>query len=152
MTLNETNANDTDVMPRLRRRLHRILKPRRLHLRDDWQKIGSLTWITTVNVTKSEGEDPATLNMTAQIQGHKKISVPLPKGIYKGFAVLAGFSYPAGYKVYHDPQVTVGTNIMDISEVTIGPASLQAYLPYIVVAVVSATAAVGTIAILRRRR
>jgi len=148
VTLSETNANKTNAMPRLRR----ILKPARLHLLDDWQRIGSLTWITTVNVTKSEGEEPVTLNMTAQVQGHKRISVSMPKGIYRGFAVLAGFSYPAGYRVYHDPQVTVGTNIMDISEIAVGPAPLQAYLPYIVAAVVSATAAVGTIAMLRRRK
>lgn len=146
VTLSETNANDTGVRPRL----HRILKPARLHLIDDWQKIGSLTWITTVNVTKSEGEDPVTLNMTAQIQGHKKISVPLPKGTYKGFAMLAGFSYPAGYIIYHDPQVKVGTNIMAISEITAGSTTLQTYLPYIAAGIIAAAAAVGAIAILKR--
>jgi len=147
MTLSEANANDTGSRPTLKT----ILKPARLHLMDDWQRIGSLTWITTVNVTKSEGEDPVTLNMTAQVQGHKKISVQLPRGIYVGFAMLAGFSYPAGYRIYHDPQVTVGTNIMDISEITAGHA-LYAYLPYIAAAVIAAAAAVGTIAILKRRK
>lgn len=148
VTLSETNANDTYSRPTLQT----VLKPARLHLMDDWQKIGTLTWLPTVEVTKNEGEEPVTLNMTAQIQGHKKISVQLPNGIYKGFAMLAGFSYPAGYRIYHDPQVTVGTNIMDISEITAGPTSPQVYLPYIAAAIIAAAAAVGTIAILKRRK
>jgi len=147
-TLSERNATDTSSKPTLQT----ILKPARLHLMDDWQKIGSLTWITTVEVTKNEGEEPVTLNMTAQIEGHKKISVSLPRGIYKGFAMLAGFSYPAGYRIYHDPQVTVGTNIMDISEITAGPTPPQAYIPYVAGAIIAAAAAVGTIAILKRRK
>lgn len=146
VTLSKANANDTKVRPRL----HRILKPARLHLIDDWQKIGSLTWITTVDVTKIEGEEPVTLNMTAQIQGHKKTAVRLPRGIYKGFAMLAGFSYPAGYKIYHDPEVSVGTNIMAISEITAGPTALQAYLPHITAVIAAAAVAVGTIAMLKR--
>ena len=145
MTLSEANANDTSSRPTL----HTILKPARLHLMDDWQRIGSLTWVTTVNVTKNEGEDPVTLNMTAQVQGHKKISVPLQSGVYKGFAMLAGFSYPAGYKVYHDPEVTVGANIMDISELTAGPA-LYSYPQYIAAIIIAAGASIGTIAILKR--
>ena len=147
VTLSEANANDTGSRPTL----HTILKPARLHLLDDWQRIGSLTWITTVNVTKNEGEDPVTLNMTAQVQGHKKISVQLPRGIYVGFATLAGFSYPAGCRIYHDPQVTVSTNIMDISEITAGP-TLYPYLPYIAAAIIAGVAAVSTIAILKRRK
>jgi len=147
VTLSEANANDTGSRPTL----HTILKPARLHLLDDWQRIGSLTWITTVNVTKNEGEDPVTLNMTAQVQGHKKISVQLPRGIYVGFATLAGFSYPAGCRIYHDPQVTVSTNIMEFSEITAGPA-LYTYLPYIAAAIIAGVAAVSTIAILKRRK
>lgn len=148
MTLAEANANDTNSKPTL----HTILKPARLHLLDDWQKIGGLTWVTNVDVTRSEGEDLVTLNMTAQIQGHKKISVQLPNGIYKGFAMLAGFSYPAGYRIYHDPEVTAGTNIMDISEITAGPTPPQAYLLYVAAAIIAAAAAVGTITMLKRRK
>ena len=146
VTLDNENANYT------RPTLHRILKPARLHLLDDWQKIGCLTWITTVNVTENEGEEPITLNMTAQVQGHKKISVPLPHGIYKGFALLAGYSYPAGYRVYHDPKMTASSNIMDISELTAEPTSNYSLFQYGAAAVLGAAAAIGVIVALKRRK
>jgi len=133
--------------------LQKILKPARLHLLDDWQKIGSLTWMTEVDVTKTEGDTPVTMNMTAQIQGHKRLQLQFPNGgLYNGFAMLAGYSYPAGYKIYHDPEVTASVNIMDISEIAIGPPLFQTYLLYGAAAAIAIAIAVSTIAILKRRK
>ena len=142
---NEERANST------RPRLIRVLKPARLHLLDDWEKIGSLTWVTSVNVTENEGEEPTVMNMTAQIQGHQRITVPLPHGVYKGFALLAGYSYPAGYRIYHDPEMTASTNILNISEITSEPASTP-LLQYAIAAVIGAAVAIGIIAVLKRRK
>jgi hypothetical protein len=63
----------------------------------DWSKVGRLTWVSNVVV------DGKMDRMYAQVQGAKKLSEPTRQGTYYGFALLAGFSYPGGEKIYHDP-------------------------------------------------
>lgn len=66
----------------------------------DWSKVGRLTWVSDVEV---DGEDE---KMYAQVQGAQKIALQGQKGKYYGYALLAGFSYPGGEKVYHDPGIS----------------------------------------------
>jgi len=151
-TANGTETFDMKDANFTRPRLIRVLKPARLHLLDDWEKIGSLTWVTSVNVTETEGAEPTAMNMTAQVQGYHRITVPLPHGIYKGFVLLAGYSYPAGYRIYHDPEMTAGTTILDTSELTAEPASAFPLLHYAVAAILGAATAISVIALLKRRK
>ena len=133
----------------------RVLKPARLHLLDCWEKIGRLTWVTEVNVTETEGAEPTVMNMTAQVQGYKRIMLPLHAlhGIYKGFALLAGYSYPAGYRIYHDPEMAAGTTIIDTSALTAAaPSPLQGILQYALAAAAGAAIAIATIAVIKRRK
>jgi hypothetical protein len=75
----------------------RRVKTRHIQAGADWAKVGRLTWVSNVNV---DGEDG---RMYAQVQGAKKISTQTRHGNYYGFALLAGFSYPGGDKIFHDP-------------------------------------------------
>lgn len=65
----------------------------------DWTKVGKLTWTSDVTV------DGKAETMYAQVQGGLKIDTPTDKGKFHGFAVLAGFSYPGGKKIFHDPGI-----------------------------------------------
>ena len=66
----------------------------------DWTKVGKLTWVSNVTV---DGKDQ---QMYAQVQGGMKIDAPTGKGKYHGYAILAGFSYPGGEKIFHDPGIS----------------------------------------------
>jgi len=146
VTLNEANANATTSRPSLMR----ILKPRRIHLGDNWQNVGGLTWVTDVNVTQNEGDQPVQLNMTAQIQGHKRISVDLGIGVFNGFAVLGGFSYPGGYTVYHDPGMGASSTLANISEISTTPS--VNYLPYVAIGIAIVLIVVGSAVLIKHRK
>ena len=152
-TTNGTETFDMEKANITKPKLIRVLKPSRLHLLDCWEKIGRLTWVTEVNVTETEGAEPTVMNMTAQVQGYKRIILPLPHGIYKGFALLAGYSYPAGYRIYHDPEMAAGTTIIDTSALTAAaPSPLQGILQYALAIVAGAAIAVAVIAVIKRRK
>ena len=65
----------------------------------DWTKVGHLTWASNVTVDGNAG------TMYAQVQGAKKITPQTDKGKFHGYAILAGFSYPGGQKIFHDPGI-----------------------------------------------
>jgi len=152
-TANGTETFDMKKANITKPKLIRVLKPARLHLLDCWEKIGRLTWVTEVNVTETEGAEPTVMNMTAQVQGYRRIILPLPHGIYKGFALLAGYSYPAGYRIYHDPEMTASTTIIDTSALTAAaPSLLQGILQYALAAAAGAAIAIVVIAVIKRRK
>ena len=75
------------------------VKTPHIELGADWTKVGMLTWTSDVTV---DGKDE---QMYAQVQGGMKIDAPTGKGKYHGFMILAGFSYPGGQKIFHDPGI-----------------------------------------------
>jgi hypothetical protein len=67
----------------------------------NWEEIGKLTWVSDVTVDGQETE------MYAQVQGFKKIGLVGPLGnAFGGFIALAGFSYPGGDHIVHDPSMS----------------------------------------------
>lgn len=66
----------------------------------DWSSIGNLTWVSNATVNGGPG------SVYAQVQGGIAGLVVTRDGIYLGFAVLVGLSFPAGATIEHDPTVT----------------------------------------------
>jgi len=94
MDINETTAKDptaplTDTPQKI--------KFNRIDCGGDWTRVGRLTWASNVTV------DGKASTMYAQVQGGKKITPQTEKGKFHGYAILAGFSYPGGQKIFHDP-------------------------------------------------
>ncbi len=75
-----------------------LIQKNKLSLEDNWQKVGSLTWVTDVDV------DGRIENMYFQVYGARKFAaVDWDMGAVKGFIATGGFSYPGGDKIFHDP-------------------------------------------------
>jgi hypothetical protein len=75
------------------------VKTPHIQLGADWTKVGKLTWTSDVTV------DGKASTMYAQVQGGMRIDAPTGKGKYHGYMILAGFSYPGGKKIFHDPGI-----------------------------------------------
>jgi hypothetical protein len=89
-----------------------LIKKNKLDCADDWQKIGTLTWVNDVEVDGVEDE------MYFQVYGAFGFSfIDWNVGAIAGFLALGGFSYPGGAKVYHDP--TYSSGVFQISEIPI---------------------------------
>jgi hypothetical protein len=116
--------------------LPRKLNHNYVRLKDNWESIGDLTWISNVTV------DGVEKNMYAQVQGHKRIAVRGEEGNwFVGFALLAGFSYPGGDSIYHDPSVSSEAMIeMSMSPLGTFPAGLVMFLLIAAVAVLTGIA------------
>jgi len=71
----------------------------RIDFEGNWTKVARFTWVSDVKV------DGQTKNMYAQIQGGRRIVMTGPQGLFYGFGVLGGLSYPGGDKIFHDPMV-----------------------------------------------
>jgi hypothetical protein len=73
---------------------------RYIECKANWERIGKLTWVSDVTVDGKEGE------MYAQVQGFRKVALVGPEGnAFTGFVALAGFSYPGGDHIVHDPTI-----------------------------------------------
>jgi len=79
------------------------LHPRPIAIADSWQKIGYLRWVTDVNVTRNQSENMEKSYM--QVQAWKPIYFLNEFAIFEGVALFCGFSYPAGDKILHDPEL-----------------------------------------------
>ncbi len=76
----------------------KLIKKNRLHFNDNWQKVGRMTWVSDVEVDGEEDE------MHFQVFHARRFSGLTGKGAgYSGFAVIGGFAYPGGDKIFHDP-------------------------------------------------
>lgn len=77
------------------------LTQRHITCKANWEEIGKLTWVSDVTVDGQERE------MYAQVQGFQKIGLVGPLGnAFGGFIALAGFSYPGGDQIVHDPSLS----------------------------------------------
>jgi hypothetical protein len=75
------------------------LKMPRVDFQGNWTRVGWLTWTSNVEV------DGQAKQMYAQIQGGRRVMLVGPMGLFAGFGLLGGLSYPGGDKIFHDPSV-----------------------------------------------
>ena len=121
------------------------LKPRKLkgkfiEIGGNWEKIGRFTWVSNVTV---DGEDK---EMYCQFQGHIKVNTKNADGnIFTGQAILAGFSYPGGNRIFHDPEMSSEILIesQDFETITPSPGNDRNFRPILAILVVGLVGAAG---------
>ena len=78
-----------------------------LLLRDRWGIPGIFRWVNRISTSghSSGNAVPKDTNASFQVLGSRKIltSVARLPGVFSGFRVIGGFSYPAAEKIIHDP-------------------------------------------------
>lgn len=109
----------------------RKMKGRYIEFGGNWEKIGRLTWVSNVTV---DGQDK---EIYAQYQGLIKFKFKNEDGNYfRGFAVLAGVSYPGGQNIYHDPELSSDILIESSFEQPLSLSSSRNLKPLIGIAVI----------------
>ncbi len=93
------------------------LRPRPISVADSWQRIGYLRWVSGVNITRSGSASEGEAYM--QVQAWTPLGISSGQAIFDGIALYCGFSYPAGEKVVHDPEL--GGSILVLSQNTNAP-------------------------------
>ncbi len=83
----------------LPQRSTRVLTNTDIHSMDNWERVGTLSWVSNVTVDGQEKQ------MYYQIHAGTGFSVPTPRHDMdvKAIIVLAGYIYPMGTDVVHDP-------------------------------------------------
>jgi hypothetical protein len=77
-----------------------------VELRDGWRQSGRLAFEPTVSVwSNPEQVEPEAGKAFFQVLGGAPIAERVDKMALRGFLLIAGFSYPAGHRVFHDPEV-----------------------------------------------
>jgi hypothetical protein len=112
----------------------------RVDFKGNWSKVAKLTWVSDVSV------DGQRKSMYVQIQGGRKVLLSGPQGLFYGFGVLGGVSYPGGDKIYHDPMVE--SEMMLYTESASGR---TIPLGLLLVAAVVIVAAIGAVAYARMK-
>jgi hypothetical protein len=104
----EANVTDghTDVTVNATRPLAEFRQAIAVGLRDAWGRAGSLGWAPTVSVWPNETSDqPVVEPVRVQVLGGAPFLVRNENRTLAGFVLSGGFVYPAGYRIYHDPQL-----------------------------------------------
>jgi hypothetical protein len=138
----EQSANEDAATDGWPDRLPSPMTTPRIHWMDRWARAGRLTWVTDVDVDGQPGR------MYAQVQGARRVAERGPNGgLFYGIGILAGFSYPGGQRIYHDPTVESGAMIVDTTGKceppkcqTIGGIAQTARLPLGVILMVAVSA------------
>ncbi len=77
-----------------------------LALRDHWHRVGRLVWASDAQVWANESStEPQDARVRFQVLGGAGFAVAFDGTLYRGFVLHGGFVYPAGYRIYHDPQL-----------------------------------------------
>jgi len=79
--------------------------------KDNWQKIGELTWVSDAEV---DGEEK---NITYQVHGGQSFqedNVDDKDFSLTGFIIQGGYIYPAGQNIYHDPSLAAIALLFEI--------------------------------------
>lgn len=82
-----------------------------INFKDNWQKIGELTWISDAEV---DGENR---NVAYQVHGGQSFeedNVDDKEFSLKGFIIQGAYVYPAGNNIYHDPSLVAFALLFDI--------------------------------------
>lgn len=64
---------------------------------DNWDRVGRLLWESNVTV---DGVDKT---MLFQVQGGEAFPAGPREALFRGFAIIGAFIYPAGASIFHDP-------------------------------------------------
>ncbi|MDG6224544.1 MAG: hypothetical protein QCI82_03425 [Candidatus Thermoplasmatota archaeon] len=128
----------------------RIIQKNHLGIRDNWDRIGGLTWVSNVTVDGNETDMHFQVYFARAFAG-----INANGALYAGFGVVGGFSYPGGSSIYHDPGYEVGVLSLDeqdqdrpfVRVMVLGIVFFIAVALVVVVAVVS----IGGLMAMRRR-
>jgi hypothetical protein len=80
----------------------------KIEYRDNWQRIGKLTWVSNVTIDGQEDRMYYQVHAGDSIQKIRDFQQPVD-GEVRGIAVIGGYIYPAGEDIYHDPTFEAGT-------------------------------------------
>ncbi len=103
----ETDIMATDGIPE---GAHRLSKDT-ITFRDNWQKVGEMSWVSNVTVDNEEKE------IYFQIHAGENIDWPGENddGYVKGIIFIGGYIYPMGHDIFHDPSYTAYALFLDIN-------------------------------------
>ncbi len=77
-----------------------------LDLHDNWREMAHLRLLPTVDVwPHAESEEPETGKAFFQLLGGVPVADRIGDTFFRGFLLFGGFSYPTGYRVFHDPEI-----------------------------------------------
>ncbi len=79
----------------------------KIEYRDNWQRVGQLTWVSNVTVDGSEAQMYYQIHAGDNINKVKDFDQP-KDGEVRGIAVIGGYIYPAGEDIVHDPTFEAG--------------------------------------------
>jgi hypothetical protein len=119
-----------------------LLLNNKIVFRDNWERCGTLSWVSNVTVDGEEKE------MYYQIHAGSAEDMrgDNDDGNVKAIAILGGYIYPAGENIYHDPTFEATSLMLDIS---------MGFQPLIVLLIIGATIAcvipIGALMLMRRK-
>jgi hypothetical protein len=120
----------------------------KIEYRDNWQRVGQLTWVSNVTVDGNEAQMYYQVHAGDSIDKVKDFERPKDAEV-KGIAVIGGYIYPAGQDIVHDPTFEAGAFQLSIVG-EINPAVVLLLL--IGVCVVCGISLVTVVALRRRYR
>jgi hypothetical protein len=102
----EADMMETDCIPD---GAHRLSKDS-IIFKDNWQKVGEMTWVSNVTVDGQEDD------MHFQIHAGENLHWPAEddNGYVNGIIFIGGYIYPMGHDVFHDPAYTAHALFLDI--------------------------------------
>ncbi|MBI5000173.1 MAG: hypothetical protein HZB92_01400 [Euryarchaeota archaeon] len=102
-------AQDIDSTDGLPEGTHELSKDT-ITFRDNWQKVGEMSWVSNVTVDREEKE------MRFQIHAGENIDWETEKrdGRVRGIVFLGGYIYPMGHDIYHDPSFVAHALFLDL--------------------------------------
>jgi hypothetical protein len=102
----EADMMDTDGIPS---GSHRLSKDS-IIFKDNWQKVGEMTWVSNVTVDGQEDD------MHFQIHAGENLHWPNDEdtGYVNGIIFIGGYIYPMGEDIFHDPAYTAHALFLDL--------------------------------------
>ncbi len=108
----EQDITGTDTMPQESARLTKDS----IVFRDNWQKVGEMTWVSNVTVDQEEKD------MHFQIHAGQNLNMEGENrdGYLHGIMFIGGYVYPMGHDIFHDPSYIAHALFLDLG-VNLGP-------------------------------
>lgn len=88
-----------------------LVRKNRLGIADNWQKVGTMKWVSNVTV---DGEEEDMYFQVYFARAHAGVNAN--GAFYAGMGIVGGFSYPGGGRVYHDPTFEVSSFEVQIKD------------------------------------
>jgi hypothetical protein len=94
---------------------------------DHWRRVGGLGWTPNVSVWPTDASvKPEAARARFQVLGGSKMQTLFDDRVFRGLVLSGGFVYPAGYRIYHDPQLETSSAELE------GSSALPAVLPALI--------------------